>query len=80
MIHGRGGWGRASNWLTIPLCPHHHVDSKEGIHALNVELFYAMYGFSEMDLIIETQSALLKYLPEKERVHADNENVETAVA
>lgn len=67
-IHGRGGWGKASEYRTIGLCPHHHADSKEGVHALNAELFYDMYGFSEMELIEETQRALLKHVPTHERV------------
>lgn len=68
-IHFRGGWGKASNYRTIPLCHHHHADPHEGVHGLNSEAFEAMYGFSEMDLIDETQRALIVHVPKNERVY-----------
>lgn len=68
-IHFRGGWGKASNYRTIPLCNHHHVDTREGVHFLSDEAYEEMYGFTEQDLIEETQRALEKHIPEHERVY-----------
>lgn len=68
-IHGRFANMRASNYLTIPLCDRHHaVGFKTSVHYLNEEQFLEHYGFSEFDLIVETQQALIKHVPQHERV------------
>lgn len=67
-IHGRGGWGKASNYQTLPLCHMHHADPHQGVHGLNAEAFEAMYGFTEQELIEETQRALIDHVPPNERV------------
>jgi hypothetical protein len=60
---------RASNYLTIPLCDRHHaVGFKTSVHYLNEEQFLEHYGFSELDLIAEVQTALLVHVPIEERV------------
>jgi hypothetical protein len=67
---GRGGWGKSSNYRTIGVCGHHHVDPKEGIHGINnAEAYEEFYGFSEHELVEETQRALERYVPPKERVY-----------
>jgi hypothetical protein len=67
---GRGGWGRSSNYRTIGVCNHHHVDPREGIHGINnAEAYEQFYGFSEHELVEETQRALEKHVPEHERVY-----------
>jgi hypothetical protein len=48
---GQGMSQRASNWLTIPLCPDHHVGVLS-IH-MSKRQFENIYG-SEMDLLAET--------------------------
>lgn len=68
-IHNRFGWGKASNYRTIPLCHTHHADPHQGVHGLNAEAFEAMYGFTEQELIEETQRALADHVPENERVY-----------
>jgi hypothetical protein len=68
-IHHRFGWGKASNYRTIPLCHAHHADPHIGVHGLNAEAFEAMYGFTEQELIEETQRALSDHVPETERVY-----------
>ena len=55
--HIRAGQGmsqRASDYLTIPLCPEHHTDGGKGvaIHA-GQQAFEAIYG-SELDLLAQT--------------------------
>ncbi|QTD88778.1 MULTISPECIES: Ref family recombination enhancement nuclease [Burkholderia cepacia complex] len=61
------GWGRASNYRTVPLCPPHHQFSGYGVHDMGREEFAEMYGFSEVDLVEETRQILAKYLPASER-------------
>lgn len=48
---GQGGAQRAANFLTLPLCPEHHVGSS-GYHH-NPRRFEAMHG-SELDLLGQT--------------------------
>lgn len=68
-IHGRCANMRASNYLTIPLCDRHHaVGFPASVHKLNAEQFLDFYGFTEMELITEVQTALLAYVPIHERV------------
>lgn len=53
---GQGGAQRASNWLTIPLCPEHHT-GKDSIHG-DRRGFEARYG-SELDLLAQTIGELV---------------------
>ena len=54
---GQGGAQRASNWLTIPLCPEHH-QGRDSIHN-DRQMFQARYG-SELDLLAQTISELAR--------------------
>ncbi|WP_416052806.1 Ref family recombination enhancement nuclease [Cupriavidus basilensis] len=67
-IRGRGGWGRTSSYQTIPVCGAHHQHSGEGIHDMGDTEYQAHFGFSEFDLLTDTQTALLAHVPESERV------------
>ncbi|WP_118181258.1 Ref family recombination enhancement nuclease [Paraburkholderia phosphatilytica] len=70
-IRGRGGWGRSSNYQTIPVCGHHHQHSGEGIHDMGDDEYFEYFGFREMDLLIDTQRTLLEHVPTQERVFND---------
>lgn len=48
---GQGGAQRASDYLTIPLCPEHHRGG-DSIHGAR-KAFQARYG-SELDLLAQT--------------------------
>lgn len=48
---GQGGAQRASDFLTIPLCPEHH-DGKDSIHK-DRQGFQRRYG-TELDLLAQT--------------------------
>ncbi|WP_422110732.1 Ref family recombination enhancement nuclease [Burkholderia multivorans] len=61
------GWGRASHYRTVGLCPAHHQHSGFGVHDMGRAQFEEMYGFSEVDLIEETRRTLWAYLPPGER-------------
>lgn len=55
--HQRTGIGmgrRASDFQTIPLCPEHH-QGKTGIHGLGRKAFEALYGYSEVALVVMTR-------------------------
>jgi hypothetical protein len=68
--YGRGGWKRSSNYRTIGVCLIHHVDPDQGIHGINnAEAYEAHFGFSEQDLIEETQRALEQHVPANERIY-----------
>lgn len=54
---GQGGAQRASDFLTIPLCPEHHTGSS-GIHGLGVRGFYTRYRLTELDLLAMTLELL----------------------
>jgi hypothetical protein len=58
------GWGRASHYRTIPLCPYHHQHSGAGVHDMGREQFEAMYGMSEVELVDSVRATLAKYIPE----------------
>lgn len=54
--HAREGQGmsqRASDWLVIPLCHHHH-QGQDGIHSAK---FYTKFRLDEMDLLAMTIEA-----------------------
>lgn len=50
---GQGMAQRASNFLTIPLCPEHH-QGESGLHGLGTKAFERTYGLSELDLLALT--------------------------
>jgi len=49
----QGGAQRASDFLTVPLCPEHH-QGKTGLHGLGTKAFERTYGLSELDLLALT--------------------------
>ena len=53
----QGGAQRASNDLTVPLCPEHHT-GKTGLHGLGTRAFERTYGLSELDLLALTLERL----------------------
>ncbi|HEF4742855.1 hypothetical protein KTE60_22635 [Burkholderia multivorans] len=67
-VRGRGGWGRSSNYQTCGLCGHHHQHSGEGVHDMGDDEYFAHFGFREIDLIRDTQAALIEFVPVSERV------------
>ena len=50
---GQGMSQRASNFLTIPLCPEHHQGAS-GIHGLGAKAFERTYRLNELDLLALT--------------------------
>lgn len=50
---GQGMSQRASNFLTVPLCPEHH-QGKSGLHGLGTNAFERTYRLSELDLLAMT--------------------------
>lgn len=54
---GQGGAQRASDFLTIPLCPEHHRGAS-GLHGLGTRGFERRYGIDELGLLAETIEAL----------------------
>lgn len=54
---GQGAAQRASDMLTIPLCPEHHRGAT-GLHGLGVKGFYTRYRLSELDLLAMTIEAM----------------------
>lgn len=57
--YGQGASDRASDFLTIAVCPEHHV-GKGGIHTLKEHGLYLRYGLSEIDLLSLTLEAIEK--------------------
>lgn len=55
----QGAAQRASDWLTIPLCPEHHQGGT-GIHGMGVKRFERTYRITELDLLADTLEALHK--------------------
>ena len=49
-IRSGQGWGRASHYQTIPLCPEHHR-GRSGVHGLGTKGFVRHYGYTEQDLL-----------------------------
>ena len=54
---GQGAGQRASNWLTVPLCPEHHRGNT-GLHGFGTRGFAARYKLDELDLLAMTIEAL----------------------
>lgn len=54
---GQGASQRASDFLTVPLCPEHHR-GMEGVHGLGVKGFYVRHKLNELDLLAMTLEAL----------------------
>lgn len=57
MKFGTGASDRASDFLTIALCPEHHV-GKSGVHTLKEKGLRLRYNCSEIDLLADTLEAL----------------------
>lgn len=66
--HQRTGTGmmRASHYRTVPLCPHHHQFSGEGVHDMGREEFAEKYGISEVQLVENTRHLLESMIPNGE--------------
>lgn len=56
---GQGAAQRASDWLTVPLCPAHHRGAA-GLHGLGTKGFYTRYRLTELDLIAMTIERLAR--------------------
>lgn len=56
---GQGAAQRASDWLTVPLCPSHHR-GQEGVHGLGTKGFYTRYKLTELDLLAMTIERLAR--------------------
>jgi hypothetical protein len=56
---GVGASQRASDFLTVPLCPEHHR-GQYGVHGLGTKGFYACYKLSELDLLAMTIEGLAR--------------------
>lgn len=56
---GQGAAQRASNFLTVGLCPEHHRGSS-GFHGLGKRAFERAYKLTELDLLAMTLEALEK--------------------
>ena len=54
---GQGAAQRASNWLTVPLCPACHRGAS-GFHGLGTRGFTTRYRLEELDLLAMTIEAL----------------------
>lgn len=54
---GQGAAQRASDFLTVALCPEHHTGAS-GLHGLGRKGFYARYKLDELDLLSMTLEAL----------------------
>ncbi len=57
MKYGTGASDRASDVLTIALCPEHHV-GKNGVHTLKEKGLRLRYNLSELDLLAMTLEAM----------------------
>lgn len=53
MKFGTGASDRASDFLTIALCPEHHV-GESGVHTLKERGLRLRYNCSELDLLADT--------------------------
>lgn len=53
----QGAAQRASDFLTVPLCPEHHTGAT-GIHGLRARGFERRYKLSELDLLAMTLELL----------------------
>jgi hypothetical protein len=59
MKYGSGASDKKSDFLTIALCPRHHlVEYPESVHALKEHGLYLRYKLSELDLLAMTLEAL----------------------
>jgi len=56
---GTGASDKASDWLTIPLCPRHHrVEYPDSVHALKEEGLKRKFKVGELDLLAMTIEAV----------------------
>ena len=58
---GQGASDRASDFLTIALCPPHHV-GPHGVHQLKEHGLYRMYKVSELDLLADTIEGVVRLM------------------
>jgi len=58
---GTGAADRASDFLTIALCPEHHVGAS-GVHTLKERGLRFRYNCSEIDLLADTIGAIARML------------------
>lgn len=56
---GQGMSQRASNWLTVPLCPEHHRGAS-GLHGLGERGFERRHRLGELDLLAQTIERLAR--------------------
>ena len=56
---GQGASDRASDYLTLALCPEHH-QGPSGVHALKERGLYLRYKCSELDLLADTIEAIAR--------------------
>lgn len=56
---GQGMAQRASNWLTVPLCPEHHRGAA-GLHGLGERGFERRHRLGELDLLAQTIERMSK--------------------
>lgn len=57
--YGQGASDRASDFLTVAVCPEHHV-GPAGIHTLKEHGLYLRYKCSELDLLADTIAAVAR--------------------
>lgn len=56
--YGSGASDRASDWLTIALCPRHHrVEYPDSVHRLKERGLHTRFKCSELDLLADTIAA-----------------------
>lgn len=55
---GTGAGRRADDAETIPLCPYHHRNSNEALHAMGRKAWERHHGVTELDLLAETRRLL----------------------
>lgn len=59
--YGQGASDRASDFLTIALCPEHHTGAS-GVHMLKERGLRLRYNCSELDLLADTIGAVARML------------------
>lgn len=62
MKAGTGACDRASDFLTIALCPRHHDGHAESFHTMRASAFYTRYRCTEIDLLADTIAAVNRLL------------------
>jgi hypothetical protein len=62
--HGQGASDRASDFMTIALCPFHHV-GEGGVHTLKERGLRLRYNVTELDLLADTIEGVASLLRSK---------------